>query len=163
MKYVFRSEFQTFKGAASADPQVIGAELERIAREGGGEITPDAVVDAARDDKSVIHRHFEWDDATAAEKYRLDQARMIIRSVTIVRDDISAPVQAFVSLNGSGGRSYRPIDTVLGSRELRMSALAQARRDLEAFKSRYRDLTDVIVELASASEKIDEHISRESA
>ena len=38
------------------------------------------VVEAARDDQSPLHRHFEWDDAKAAHTERLSQARGIIRA-----------------------------------------------------------------------------------
>lgn len=54
-----------------------------------GRLLPLDVVNAARDPDSPLHSHFEWNDSDAAEKYRLMQARTLIRSVRIeitVRD-----------------------------------------------------------------------------
>ena len=48
-----------------------------------GRLTPEQVVEAARDKASALHDCFEWDDSTAAEKYRLDQARDLLKRVKI--------------------------------------------------------------------------------
>lgn len=58
--------------------------LEEIAASHGGCLTPEAVVAAAREPTHPLHEMFTWDDADAAEKHRLDQARQIIRSVRVV-------------------------------------------------------------------------------
>lgn len=57
-------------------------EVNRLAKLGGGRITPRALVDAARDPDSPLHSFFEWDDSEAAEKYREMQARTLLRSCT---------------------------------------------------------------------------------
>lgn len=49
-----------------------------------GRLTPRAVVDVAWDISSSLHSLFVWDDTAAAELYRLDQARTVIRSVRVV-------------------------------------------------------------------------------
>ncbi|MEE4236521.1 MAG: hypothetical protein V2I51_07335 [Anderseniella sp.] len=59
------------------------AELNRLAKAGGGRITPSAIVEAARDEDSALHAYFEWDDSTAAEQYRLMQARELLRSCKV--------------------------------------------------------------------------------
>jgi hypothetical protein len=43
-----------------------------------GRITAHAVLDAARPESSPIHDCFDWDDSEAAEKWRLEQARVTI-------------------------------------------------------------------------------------
>lgn len=55
--------------------------LERLQSLEGddGRITPEAVVEDARDPESPLHDEFEWDDSVAAEKYRLEQARRLLR------------------------------------------------------------------------------------
>lgn len=60
-------------------------ELERD----NGRLLPGDVVEAARAPESPLHSHFNWDDSDAAEKYRLMQARTLIRTVKLeitVRD-----------------------------------------------------------------------------
>ena len=48
-----------------------------------GKLTPEQVVNAAADKSSALHSCFTWDDSAAAAKWRLDEAREIIRSVRI--------------------------------------------------------------------------------
>jgi hypothetical protein len=54
-------------------------ELER----NNGQLIPADVVEAARDPESPLHSHFNWDDSDAAEKFRLMQARTLIRTVRL--------------------------------------------------------------------------------
>lgn len=61
----------------------IALALAAIAATNGGKITPDQVVEAARDPASPLHDSFEWDDTVAAIAHRQDQARTLIRSVEI--------------------------------------------------------------------------------
>ncbi len=48
-----------------------------------GRLFPSEVLNAARDENSPLHDFFEWDDSAAAEAYRLDQARELIRRIKI--------------------------------------------------------------------------------
>lgn len=48
-----------------------------------GEITPDDVVVAATPEDSPIHGLFLWDNEVAGQRYRLDQARDLIRRVKV--------------------------------------------------------------------------------
>lgn len=59
------------------------AALLALAEKGGGSLTPEAVVSAARDPASPLHTAFEWDDAKAAMEHRLSQARHMIRRVMV--------------------------------------------------------------------------------
>lgn len=59
------------------------AMLNQMSKANGGKITPQQIVDAARNEDSPLHRFFEWDDDKAAEQYRLDQARTLLRSCQV--------------------------------------------------------------------------------
>ena len=72
----------------------IRAELERLALEGGGRLTPEAVVQEAADPASILHTSFTWDDSEAAAKQRLFEARTLIRSVKISVTTERVTVQA---------------------------------------------------------------------
>ena len=67
----------------SAKQDLITARLAKIAEENGGNLTPDAVLEDARSKKSPLHDQFEWNDGEAAHRFRLDQARTLIRSVRV--------------------------------------------------------------------------------
>jgi hypothetical protein len=62
-------------------------ELERENR-----LLPADVVEKARDPDSPLHSHFEWDNTAAAEKYRLVQARTLIRTVKLMVTVHDVPV-----------------------------------------------------------------------
>lgn len=61
------------------DVQKIGEELEDIKQKGN--LTPDRIVDRAKNSKSILHQYFDWDDTEAAEKWRLQQARQITNHI----------------------------------------------------------------------------------
>ena len=46
-----------------------------------GTLTPNRVLEAAKDKRTALHKYFEWDDKKAGHAYRLEQARQLIRSV----------------------------------------------------------------------------------
>ena len=66
----------------SAPAEAVREALQQLER--GGRLTPAQVVEAARDESSPLHTHFEWDDSAAAESFSIDQARRLIRSVQVV-------------------------------------------------------------------------------
>lgn len=64
--------------------EAIREELRQLADANGGLLTPEIVVDAARQEDSPLHTAFEWDNKEAAHQYRIEQARRLIRSVKVV-------------------------------------------------------------------------------
>jgi hypothetical protein len=156
IKYVFAEDSPlTIKGAAQADPQVIGTSLEDIRNSNGGEIQPKAVVDAARSKKNPLHQHFEWDNLVAAEAFRLEQARELIRSVRIVDTSVkSGSVRAFLSLNTESGVNYHAVKDVQNSSTLRAALLLQAEKDLDAWEKRYKELQEICSVVAEARQMI---------
>jgi len=51
--------------------------------EARGRLTPAKVVESARLKTSPLHDHFEWVDSVAAQHYRLEQARTLIRGIRV--------------------------------------------------------------------------------
>ena len=155
-RYVFKDGPVAIKAAKDADPQAIGEALAALAVSAGGELTPKAVVEGAKAADSILHRHFDWDDAVAADKWRVEQARDLIRCIRI--EDIGSgaePERAFLSIADKEGVSYRTVQEIRSSPDLQSRLLAAAERDLEAFTSRYRALKDIcaIVETAKRAAK----------
>lgn len=156
-RYVFApDEPLRIKNGKYADPQSIGEALAQIAVYNSGYLLPYAVVDAARDPASPLHRFFEWDDRAAAEAYRAVEARRLIRLIRIVDDEREEPPRAFLSVREAegGGVSYRTAEEVASSRELQEAVLASAQRDLEAFERRFRQLQDVCELVREARERV---------
>lgn len=59
--------------------------LEEISKENGysGQPRPSWVIKAASNENHPFHDHFKWNDRIAGHKYRLEQARGLIRSVFV--------------------------------------------------------------------------------
>ena len=57
--------------------------LREMSQENGGKLTPELLFEDARNPDSPLHPQFDWDDSTAAEKYRIQQARNLLCSATI--------------------------------------------------------------------------------
>lgn len=49
-----------------------------------GRLTPQQVVEEARPKNSLLHSCFEWNDSSAANSWRIEQARTLIKRVKIV-------------------------------------------------------------------------------
>lgn len=86
------------KGGISA--QVAGQELQRIRDKHEG-ITPEVLVDESRPEAAPLHPAFTWDDAVAAENWRKDEARHIVKSVRVEYADSSEPEPAYVNVKRS--------------------------------------------------------------
>jgi hypothetical protein len=133
---------------------VAAAALNRLRSAGGGGLTPEAVVEAARDPASPLHAAFTWDDTAAADAYRKQEARQLINSVRVTYATAEPPKLAFVSVNyrDTGERAYLPIDVVVSDADYRAQAIQQAAGYLEGLQRRFRDL-DELGEVFAAAER----------
>jgi hypothetical protein len=115
-----------------------------------GKLSPIAVIEAAREPDSPLHGYFEWDDSKAAEQYRLDQARCLIRSVQFEVETIDLTMTAKryvhdprIPANESGYvdivRIKAPIALDVVAREL-SALLADMRRTQAIMLARESDL-----------------------
>lgn len=123
----------------------VAQELELIREKHGGILRPADVVAFARDPQTALHGEFEWDDDRAAEQYRLEQARLIIRCAVRVVGENSPPIRAYVSLYNDrrAGDSYRTLEDALRDPELRKQLFAQALREAESWRMRYERLSEL--------------------
>ena len=118
-QYKFRNGWRV----AGVDAQTVGDELRRI-YDDNGELTAPLVVDEARPDDAPLHPAFEWNDEIAAELHREHQARTMIRSVEIIRNDETHP--SFVHVSSAG--SYIPGEIIA--------------QDVDLYETAWRDAAD---------------------
>ncbi len=122
--------------------------LRAIAVEHNGLLRPEDVVEAARPLWHPLHRRFTWDDTRAADLYRLEEARKLIR-VTVQYAELDhevMPVRCFVSLTpdrAEEGGGYRETAVVMNNRSFREQLLADARAEMESFQRKYARLTEL--------------------
>lgn len=127
------------EGLYGVDAQVAGKELERIYSE-QGTLEPSVVVEQSRPKSAPLHSVFEWDDEAAAEKWREQQARVVIASVMVVDERTDEPfTRAFVHVSDD----YRPLSIVLEDRDMTEELLDFALRELRTFERKYNDLVQL--------------------
>lgn len=134
-------------------PDVAGAELERIEKSKG--LTAKNVVEESRPQDAPLHKEFTWDDKLAAEKYREEEARCLIRDIIVELDgdDKQVITRGFVNLSTPSNKTneYEAISTVLTDVKKTSALLENAKRDMKIFKTKYNTLK----ELAGVFKEID--------
>lgn len=139
-----------------------GAELERI-QEKYGEITPQILLDESRPVTSVMHKCYEWDDSKAAEKWRLQQSRMIMSCLTVTYEGYepgseelkTIEVRAFQNVSQERNGRFIHVKAAMESQEYRDEIMRRALRELSEFRKKYADLS----ELSKVISMIDETLA----
>lgn len=121
-----------------------------------GDLTPQVVVDEARDDAHPLHSRFEWDDSVAGEAYRRVQAAELIRSVKVVYAETpegeERKVRAWSSTRQGNG--YKPTEEILQDDFSRTLLLRQAEREITALKRKYGHLKEFADILNAAAAEV---------
>ena len=128
---------------------LIAKELARLTKRGKGVLAPSAVVEAARNPESPLHAEFEWSDSVAAEKYRLNQARVLIRSVRVEihRNDIEIAAPAYVQApdkESGHDQGYRRTQQVADNEAMARAAMASELKAARAYLARAERLADAL-------------------
>lgn len=109
-----------------------------------GEITRESVLEKARDENTELHKCIDWNDRSAAEKYRLIQAGEIIRFLVIEEDEKPQDrpeIRVFhITEKGEG---YKPIQYIVKHESEYERLLANAWAELRAFKAKYACLQEL--------------------
>lgn len=99
-------------------------ELERIYSE-HGKLDAADVVDESRPETAVLHSCFEWRDDVAAEKYREEQARALVRCVVTVQEaegQKPVEVRAFFHIQ----ETYHPTSVIIQEEDKYITLLQTA-------------------------------------
>ena len=139
IKTIWRQEVAgLYKGI---DAQTVAEEINGI----GDNVTPKQIVDRARDESSELHKCFTWDDAIAAEKYRLTEARQIIRCLVKEKspDDNkdAPPIRVFYKTDN--GEGYKSTQFIIKREDEYQALLARAMDELRSFKRKYAMLEEL--------------------
>ena len=130
-------------------PQIAGEHIETI-RKKVGYITPEMLVLKSKAKSSPLHDCFTWDDKEAGKKQRVNEARYLLRMVTVeieTDEDEFTVTRAFVSVSES--TEYQTIATVMGDEDMRSQLLQQALQELRSFKQKYAQLRELATVFAA--------------
>lgn len=124
-------------------------ELEKL-RKRDGFLIPAEVVKKAQAKRNPMHNEFTWDDSMAAEQHRLDQARLMIRTIEVVHKEaphIQSRAYHVITRPASNGdnsrKVYQSIEEILADPIARDELLSQAIRDALSFRKRYHALSEL--------------------
>ena len=135
------------------DANVAGKVCEDLADKHN--LTAKALLDASRPPDAPLHGAFEWDDGVAAEKYREDQARAIIRSLTVVHAS-AEPVRGFFIVK-KADPTYQPIHVILQRQDTTELLLQQALGEFMAVRRKYANLTQLAGVFTAIDQAIVDH------
>ena len=124
-----------------------------------GRTTAEQLVQAASSADHPMHPDFEWDDAVAGHLHRLDSARRIIASVTVIITDVSKRISAPAYVRDpdapAGVQGYRSTARLRTERESAHEALLNEATRLQSQLDRMRDVAaalDLTAELDAVVE-----------
>jgi hypothetical protein len=134
-----------------ANPQRVGLEVESLPDK-----SPAAVVAfAQRKRDAELRKCFEWDDRKAAHEHRLEQARYVLRGITVEVEIDGKPrhVRAFLSYVDAGKPAWTTMRDAMSNKEIRDQILETAYEELVLWRERYRQYEE-LVEVFKAIEKV---------
>ena len=130
-----------------------------------GNISLERLVEQAKPKDAPLHKEFTWNDSKAAEKWRLNEARYLVKAIEIVHEN-TPPTRAWEAVTVAVEqetpteakpqvqRVFRSISEIMSDPVQRDELLVQALRDAAAWRKRYAALQ----ELAKVHAAIDEAI-----
>ena len=136
------------------DANIAGAVCKGLEESVG--LTAKTLLDASRPEGAPLHDEFEWRDEVAAEKFREQQARVMISNLVIVTvsGETVEPTRAFFTLTESkkANNNYHNVIDVMQSKEGRSVLLGIAMRELKSFRAKYNGLEEFAKVIAAIDE-----------
>lgn len=158
--YDIKKGFQISKKFAQPAGEIM-AELEAE-----NKLTAEELVNVSRPEDAPLHDYFEWNDAIAAEKYRVRQGNYLIEAVIEVHSKPSTEdsnkveievVKPFYAL-GNNSNNYYHIETIVQSEDKAQKLLAMATKELLSIRRRYDIIADKLSGVFKAIDELQESI-----
>lgn len=126
-----------------ADANKCAKEIESL----GEKVTPQQIVDYARDENTELHKVYEWDDSIAAEKYRIYQTRIVIANLVFeepkkTSNGEKASFQIYYNVE-KGSNTYEHVKRIVCNEDSYEKLLLKARAELQSFKKKYHMISEL--------------------
>ncbi len=119
-------------------------------------VTPEELVEVARDPEHPLHDRFTWDVDEAAFQYNIIEARKILREVLLIQAGGSETVRAFVPIEVVTGRKeYVPTNVALKNAVGRAQLFNRYRSTLRGYRaalSAFEEFTPVLAAIEDLPE-----------
>jgi len=129
-----------------ADPVKCYEEITSL----GDEVTPEQVLEKGKDPNSELSKCFTKDDSEAAYKWRLREAREIMRQLIVItkpdkEEEEKEPIQFRLMMKNerSAGSGYKQTIVMVQDEDEYQKLLNQAYEELRAFKRKYSMLSEL--------------------
>lgn len=132
---------------SNADAQRVGQFLDEAF--GEDVFTANDIVEYARPKESPLHEDFTWDKDKAAEKWNLQEARMLVAAVMVVeagktKKEATRAFHHIVEVTEEGTKSgYTPDHVVWQREDFAEQVIEKAKRELIAWQRRYGSNEDL--------------------
>lgn len=135
-------------GIFNADPVKCYAEITSI----GDEVTPEQVVEKGKDPKTELSKCFTRNDKEAAYKWRLREAREIMRQLIVItkpdteeEQERKEPIQFRLLMKNDNSHSsgYKQTLVMVRDEDEYQKLLSMAREELRVFKKKYGMLSEL--------------------
>ena len=152
-----------YKNTEKFTTDVIDEVLEVQTKYG---LTADSLLKKASKKSSSLYEFFDWDNSSAGDKWRLQQARTLINEIKIIVED--KEIYAFENVNISiankedsvknkfSSREYKPIVEIMDNADFKRQLIQRALAEAKYWKERHSEL----VELNSIFCSIDEESTK---
>lgn len=124
--------------------QRYGARIHALALERDSVDAEDVLTDAETAE-SPLHDYFEWEDSEAAHKYRVNQARYLLRSIVVTVTTNGEEHDARLTYNVivKDKSTYVPIERVMTDKEIHEQVVEKALRQLRSWQRQYREVQEL--------------------
>lgn len=136
-----------------------------------GVYSPERLVEEASDPRCPAHADFEWNDSTAAHKWRIEQARKYDQAITYTllvtgpRGGKSKPIEfraAYAFEDADGKPYYRAGTEVVRNKDLLQDLKTRALAALQSWQRQYDMLSSIgeFVEIFRAIKKVTKPVAK---
>ena len=109
------------------------------------DIVSQQILEKARDGNTELHKCFTWDDTEAAEKWRISEARSVVRNLKIVevkpdKEPEPTTIRVFYKTDSSSG--YKPTKLILKKPDEYKALVERCRSELLAVKQKFQNVSE---------------------
>jgi len=147
-----KTEKIQYKNTEKFTPEVIEEVLEVQQKFG---LTAESLLKKASKKSSSLYEFFDWDNNSAGEKWRLQQARQLINEIKIVVEDkelyafesVTISIEDMKTPNnvkkGLSQREYKPIIEIMNNEEYRNQLINRALLEATYWKEKHSQLLEL--------------------
>ena len=109
----------------------------------GEDVSPAQIVEYAKNPDTELNKCFTWNDAEAASKYRIYEARQVVCNLIVHKENGDkqepTPIRLFHKIENG---HYKPLTLIVQNEDEYESLLRQCKEALQSLKRKYSSLSE---------------------